>query len=58
MQVEKVKCLNTGKFYAAKVISKKDNNNAPTKNLVIEERKILRMIKSQYVYTFEELFED
>jgi hypothetical protein len=43
----------TGKNYAAKIINKKDKNNSPTKALVLEERKILKLIKSPYVYTFE-----
>jgi serine/threonine protein kinase len=54
----KVKCNTTGKFYAAKIISKKDKNKTSTKNLVLEERRILRSIHSPYVYTFEELYED
>ena len=42
----------SGKIYAAKVINKKDKNKTSTKNLVIEERRILRVIRSQHVYRF------
>lgn len=43
--------------YAAKIISKKDKNKSCTKGLVLEERKILRLIHSEYVYRFQEMFE-
>ncbi len=48
----------TKREFAAKVINKKDKHKACTKGLVIEERKILRVINSEYVYKFEELFEE
>ena len=53
----KSRCQLTDKYYAAKVISKKDKNKTSTKNLVLEERRILKVIKSQFVYSFEELYE-
>ena len=43
---------SSGKIYAAKIINKKDKNKTPTKNIVLEERRILRVIKSSYVYQF------
>lgn len=58
MQVMRVRQKKTGKIFAAKVINKKDKNKTSTKNLVIEERRILRVIKSPYVYSYEQLFEE
>ena len=58
MQVMKVRDRKDGRILAAKIINKKDKNKAPTKHLVLEERRILRVIKSTYVYTFEEMYED
>jgi len=55
-QVMKVRDRKDGRIVAAKIINKKDKNKAPTKNLVLEERRILKAIKSQYVYAFEEMY--
>lgn len=52
----KVRDRKDGRIVAAKIINKKDKNKAPTKNLVLEERRILKAIKSQYVYAFEEMY--
>lgn len=57
IKVYRVKNLATKMQFAAKAINKKDKHKSCTKGLVIEQRKILRLINSPYVYRFEELYE-
>lgn len=57
-QVYLVKNKITKELFAAKVVSKLDKNKSPTKNLVLEERKILQNLESEFVYHFYQFYEE
>lgn len=52
-QVYLAKNRDNERKYAVKIVAKKDKNGACTKNIVEEEKKILRVLNSDYVCRME-----
>jgi polo-like kinase 1 len=53
-----MKCLETGKSYAAKVFEKKNLNNEKSKRKLINEIKLHKKLRHQNIVNFEHFFED